>query len=255
MKLFIAYAAESRRIADETHLALVGAGHDVFFDRPSLSPGENYSRTIRKAIFGAEGLIFLISPGSIEPGSYTLTELKYARSRWPHPERRVLPVMVQPTPLEEIPAYLKAVTILEPEGHIAAEVVDALESWTNENPAASERRVRVTVHRAFFVGRPSSPAYFVNVTNLSRDREVEVTHVWFDTQPRVHVLRPERPLPKRLRPDESWETWIECGNLPDAVNEYPYQLARVRLSTGEVFSSVENVGVPEEGEVPGGPIV
>ena len=54
------------------------------------------------------------------------------------------------------------------------------------------RRVRVRVHRAFFDG--GQECYFVNVTNVSLNREVEVTHVWFDLSPRVHAIRPsERP--------------------------------------------------------------
>jgi hypothetical protein len=40
----------------------------------------------------------------------------------------VLPVMIQPTPSESVPAYLKAVTILEPSGNIAAEVADAVKA-------------------------------------------------------------------------------------------------------------------------------
>jgi hypothetical protein len=74
----------------------------------------------------ADGLVFLVSPSSVQTGRYTLTELKYARHKWPHPKNRVLPVIVQPTDFERIPAYLKAVTILEPEGNVAAEVTEAV---------------------------------------------------------------------------------------------------------------------------------
>jgi hypothetical protein len=129
MKLFLSYATKNATVAEEIYYALVGAGHDVFFDKSSLQPGDNYTRLLHDAIEAADGFIFLISPESVQAGSYTLTELKYAGQKWAHPEQRVLPVMVQPTSFEAIPAYLKAVTILQPAGSIAAEVVESLRGW------------------------------------------------------------------------------------------------------------------------------
>jgi hypothetical protein len=109
----------------------------------------------------------------------------------------------------------------------------------------------VLVHQASFVGNPV-PFLFVNVTNLSRDRDIEVTHVWFAVDPPVHVLlSQERPLPVRLRPDESWEAWVETAKLGSAPN--PATLARVKLSAGSVIKSRLNRNVPAMGFVPGGP--
>ncbi|MCB1858757.1 MAG: toll/interleukin-1 receptor domain-containing protein [Gammaproteobacteria bacterium] len=138
MKLFLSYASADSRIAEDVHLALVGAGHDVFFDRPSLLPGDNFEKQIRKDFDAADGLIFLISSNSVRQGSYARTELKYAQEKWAHPERRVLPVMVEPTRFEEIPAYLRAVTILQPEGNTAAEVVDTLRKWHGTDKAETK---------------------------------------------------------------------------------------------------------------------
>ena len=114
------------------------------------------------------------------------------------------------------------------------------------------RRVRVRVHRASFVGSPGPESYFINVTNMSLNREVEITHVWFECSPEVHVLRRERPLPKRLKVDEAWETWIGVSELPVGLGDDAYKLARVRLSTGKVFRSKRNDQVPIIGRVPGG---
>jgi hypothetical protein len=68
-------------------------------------------------------MVFLISAHSVKERSYTLTELKFAREKWPHPQRRVLAVVVRPTAKERIDPYLKASTWMEPKGSIAAEVV------------------------------------------------------------------------------------------------------------------------------------
>lgn len=137
MKLFLSYASENGPVAEEISLALAGAGHDVFFDKPKLNPGDDYNQRIRDSIAEADGMVFLISPQSIEAGRYTLTELKFARRKWIHPKQRILPVLVKPTPIEKIPVYLKSVTILEPEGNIAAEVVEALEHKVTPEPKAN----------------------------------------------------------------------------------------------------------------------
>lgn len=63
------------------------------------------------------------------------------------------------------------------------------------------------------------PCYFINVTNMSLTREVEVTHVWFDCSPEVDVFRSERPLPKRLKVDETWETWVLASDLPSGLTD------------------------------------
>ncbi len=128
MKIFLSYAGEDRALAEDIQLALAGAGHEVFFDRQSLPAGGDYHQRIRAAVNGTELFVFLISPDSVDAGGYALTELGYARERWAHPKGKVLPVMLRPTPFAAIPAYLKsAVTILEPSGNTAAEVVGAVD--------------------------------------------------------------------------------------------------------------------------------
>lgn len=110
--------------------------------------------------------------------------------------------------------------------------------------------VRVLCHRAHFL--PSGPeCYFINVTNLSPQRDAELTHVWMACGEDIHVLNPSRPLPHRLRPEESWETWVEVNKLPMPVRVTAFNLARVRLSNGRIIKSKKNENVPSAGFVPG----
>lgn len=125
MKIFLSYSSPDRDVAEEVQLALLGEGHEVFFDKDSLPAGGTYHGRIEEAIRLADLLIFLISPQSLAPGSYALTELKLARTKWRHPKDRVLPVRLGSTPWDAIPPYLKSVTILEPLGSVAAEVLAA----------------------------------------------------------------------------------------------------------------------------------
>jgi hypothetical protein len=100
---------------------------------------------------------------------------------------------------------------------------------------------------------PTGPeCFFINVTNVSRPRDVELTHVWFDTTPQLTAIQAQRPLPKRLKPDEAWETWVEIDRIPTNLGESVFELARARLSNGTVIKSKKNKDVPSVGTIPGG---
>jgi hypothetical protein len=145
--------------------------------------------------------------------------------------------------------------------------VAAWKRAANANPAAgwqltddqatevveeSERTVHVTVHGAFFISGPhrgDPKQFFIGVTNLSPQRPVVITHVWFETNPQKHILNLERPLPKRLELDEKWETWIPVADVP---TEDDLELkVRVLLSNGEEVKSLPFPNVPPIGFVAG----
>jgi hypothetical protein len=127
MRAFLSYAGEHRATADSIALRLRQAGHDVFFDKDDLPAAASFDDRIREGVRRSDGLVFLVSPEAVAPGAYTLTEMQFARERWPNPNGRVLPVMVVPTPYSDIPEYLKAVTVLEPRGNVVAETVAAVD--------------------------------------------------------------------------------------------------------------------------------
>jgi tetratricopeptide (TPR) repeat protein len=126
MRVFLSYASEQAEIAESIAIALGGERHVVFLDRTALQSGETYNERIREAIAESDLFIFLVSPEAVAKGRYTITELEFARQRWSSPSGRVLPVVIRPTELSTIPAYLKAVTFLEPQGNIPAAVAAAV---------------------------------------------------------------------------------------------------------------------------------
>ncbi|HWP58278.1 MAG TPA: toll/interleukin-1 receptor domain-containing protein [Candidatus Acidoferrales bacterium] len=126
-KIFLSYASPHDEAAARIELALKGEGHSVFRDRSALPPGESFDARIRAAIDESDLFIFLISRESVSAGRYTLTELKFAEEKWQHPAGHVLPVWLEPLPKEDIPAFLRAVTILKPAGDVAAEVSAAVD--------------------------------------------------------------------------------------------------------------------------------
>src|SRR5271166_4978582 len=133
MKIFLTYASEDKAAAEPIALSLRGRGHSVFLDRDDLPSGKSFDQQIERAVNDSDVYIFLISPDSVAEARYTLTELDFARHKWPSPNNRVLPVMVRKTPLERVPAYLKAVTILEPHGSVAAETSAAVDQMRHVN--------------------------------------------------------------------------------------------------------------------------
>lgn len=144
LKIFLSYASEQLELADRLQLALANAGHELFFDRTALPAGRDYHPAILAALRGADLMVFLISPASVAPGAYPLSELRLARDIWSTPEGRVLPVMAEETPIDSVPAYLRAVSILHPEGDVVAEVhaaIDVLTSgWSPVQTAVGQAR-------------------------------------------------------------------------------------------------------------------
>ena len=130
MKIFLSYPSEERSIAERLNVALLQHGHDVFFDRADLPAGQEYDQTIANAIASSELIVFLITPASVTPGRYTLTEIKFTEERWPSPGGHVLPVMVRPTPMATVPSYLAAVNMLVPRGNVVAETAHEVRRLT-----------------------------------------------------------------------------------------------------------------------------
>ena len=134
MEIFLSYASEDRGLAEPIAFSLRARGHSVFLDRDDLPPGGEYDLRIEKAVAKAALFVFLISEQAVTKGRFTLTELEFARKKWRRADGHILPVMVKPTSLEKIPNVLKSVTILEPQGNIAAEVAATVDSLAQDAP-------------------------------------------------------------------------------------------------------------------------
>jgi hypothetical protein len=109
-------------------------------------------------------------------------------------------------------------------------------------------RVRVTAHRGYFLNNPEQQL-FITVTNLSPTREVEVVRVWITGSPTVEAL--SQLLPKRLKIEERWETWVPISAIGALDLPHAELRARVRLSNGKEIRSRQNTDVAPIGYVPG----
>jgi formylglycine-generating enzyme required for sulfatase activity len=141
VRIFLSYASPDRALIEPIRYALAEQGHDIFFDREDLQPGEEFDSRIRRAIECSELFLFFITPDTVDTGSYTLSELAIAQRVWPHPGGHVLPVVLAPVPIEQIPAYLKSVTLLEPVGSVTASVADVVHQIARERRRQRVRRI------------------------------------------------------------------------------------------------------------------
>jgi hypothetical protein len=134
MKIFLSHASQDKAVAESIAFSLRSRGYTVFLDRDDLPPGGSYDEQIERAVKNSDIFVFLISPDSVADGRYTLTELTFARQKWPTPNGHVLPVVARKTAFENIPTYLKAVTVLEPAGSIAPETSAAVDNMQRGSP-------------------------------------------------------------------------------------------------------------------------
>jgi formylglycine-generating enzyme required for sulfatase activity len=160
MKIFISYASQDRAQIEPIRYALEEQGHDVFFDRDDLPPGESFTTRIRSAIERCDLFICCITPDTIDAGSYTLNELEIARRVFPRPSGRVLPVVIRKVPFDQIPPWLKSVTLLEPTGNVTAAVADAVHQIARKR--SQERMRRIAVWAAALVIPVAALIYWVS---------------------------------------------------------------------------------------------
>jgi hypothetical protein len=106
-----------------------------------LTPGESFDDRIQNAVQWANLFIFLISGESLRKGAYSLSELSMAEKRWPEPAGRILPVLLDDTPIELLPAYLRAVSVVQPQGDTVADVLDSVARLSKKRRYARVRAV------------------------------------------------------------------------------------------------------------------
>lgn len=135
LSVFLSYANEQRAVAEDIAHALKNAGHQVFFDKDSLTPGSDFNERIRSEISKSDRFVFLLSRHSLGSGRFTLTELGFAKERWPAANGYVLPVLLdEALPMQEVPAYLRSVHIQHVEGNAPAEVAAAVDKTRRLKP-------------------------------------------------------------------------------------------------------------------------
>lgn len=120
--IFLSHQPELESQAQEIAASIEAHGHRVLRSGLSRTGDAGQRLTPPDMIERSQAYIFLITPQSIAPGTRTMSELQLAQAKWPVPDDHVLPVAVARTRLSDIPAYLRAVEILQPRGSLGVEI-------------------------------------------------------------------------------------------------------------------------------------
>jgi hypothetical protein len=109
--------------------------------------------------------------------------------------------------------------------------------------------IRVLVHKAYFLNNPAQQ-FFIKVVNVTPNIDVEVTHVWFENDiGTMDIMNDIAPLPRRLKQNETYETWVSVADIPEDGDIFHHFM--VMVSTGEIFPSQQNVTVRPFGYIAG----
>lgn len=248
--IFLSHNNADKSFARRLTSDLRAAGVRVWFDEAELKIGDSLFEKIQQAIDETEYLGVILSANSV-------------RSRWVQREVhmamdqevdegsvKVLPLLIQDC---ELPGFLrgKLYADFRSESMYQQELEKVLDRLNSGN-VQENKTIRLTAHQARFANDLNRHYYFINVTNIS-EKPIEMTHAWYENgTDHVRVNPRERPLPARLDINEPWATWIAVDDLPEQHRESAFDKFRVRLSTGDIFTSRREENIPPIGSVPGG---
>jgi hypothetical protein len=203
--VFISYASEYAKLADSIALAIREDDFEVFLDRDHLQAGGAFHKQIHDQIGRCDVFVFLLSSEAIAEDRYTMTELAFARKKWPHPKGRVLTVPVGQSYNGVIPPYLTATTFVPTTGNIPANVRAAVARLIADQKRTT--RLGNTLGTFLKIGVGKSAAY-ANTDNL------------------VNVLKQKM---------EDGGGRIHVGDLKDALDEHDEIPAPQWVSVEGVF--------------------
>ena len=256
----------------------------VVFDRQDIirkwhdrliQAGTEWRGQIDDRLQHSDIILLFISPHFFESDYCYEAEMTEAMRRHDLGDARVLPIILRPCSwdsapfarLQALPTDGRPISLWQNRDEACLNVADGIMRIVREIRGESvrptsraqvaedlERVLALRVHRAYF-GGALPECYFINLTNLSPKRTLEITHIWYEDETHhIPVNQASRLLPVRIDLDQSWETWIEAEALPPPHRGDAFRRFRARISTGRVFASQENLDVPPIGSVPGGPV-
>lgn len=101
-QVFLAYAHEDQAVMQKIRHSLMRQAITVWTNNTDIQTGEAFDKAIQRGIEQADNLVYLLSPQALN-SEYCQQELNYALSL----NKRIIPVLVNKTPLEQIPDALR----------------------------------------------------------------------------------------------------------------------------------------------------
>jgi WD40 repeat protein len=107
----MSYSHLDRPFAVRLHQALIGAGKDVWLDEEDILPASKWAKDLKDAIEGADSFVVVITP-DWAASAECRKELEHAATL----DKRIIPLNLRATPLEQLPDALRAQQFVPPRG-------------------------------------------------------------------------------------------------------------------------------------------
>jgi WD40 repeat protein len=107
----MSYSHHDRPFATRLRAALAAAGKEIWLDEEDILPASRWAQDLKDAIEGADALIAVISP-EWAASAECRSELDHAAGL----DKRIIPLMLRATPLEQLPAAVRAQQFVPPRG-------------------------------------------------------------------------------------------------------------------------------------------
>lgn len=173
-KIFISYSRKDMPFADKLEAALKARGFEVLIDRQEIYAFEDWWKRIEGLIGGADTVVFVLSPDSVQSG-VALKEVAHAASL----NKRFAPIVYRPIEDGAVPEVLRRLNFIffdEPAGFEASadELAAALQTnigWIREHTEYGE-----AARRWAAAGRPNGL--------LLHSPTLEIAEHWIVSRPR-----------------------------------------------------------------------
>jgi hypothetical protein len=120
LRIFLLYARSDEEAVHRLHNRLVKAGANVWLDRKSLLPGQDWQSQIRQAILGSDIVIVCLSIQFNKQGGYRHEELKIALEKANFLQEDaifIIPVCLEKCEMPEPLGRWQRVDLFEPNGY------------------------------------------------------------------------------------------------------------------------------------------
>ncbi|MEM6251990.1 MAG: TIR domain-containing protein [Cyanobacteria bacterium P01_D01_bin.156] len=132
-QVFLAYTHEDKNVMEKIRNSLRREGFTVWTNTSDIKTGEAFEKAIQRGVEQADNVLYLLSPDAIQ-SKYCQHEINYASAF----NKRIIPVLVSPTPTEDIPDNLRQL-----------QYIDLTDNLKDEDYTLDESQlIRILLHKA-----------------------------------------------------------------------------------------------------------
>lgn len=144
VRVFLSCAAEEVELKERIAAALRSEGHRVSFGVAEDDAENAVHAKIRRTLRRSHAMVFLISPRAVAKDSHARMELDIVEGEWASPAERLIPVMAEETPSEDLPPFLRELKVIRSnaKAELSHELADVLAKVSHDSEGAKTMATR-----------------------------------------------------------------------------------------------------------------